>query len=71
MMLCVCVEDAYVHCLYYFHTEQILRAAEVPTGSASSQVVSFSQYPIVGKMECLWLEWIQGCIKYGVPVSYT
>ncbi|XP_059839905.1 tigger transposable element-derived protein 1-like [Hypanus sabinus] len=52
----------------YTQRERILKAADV--GSASSKVVSFSRHPVMDKMESLLLEWIDGCRKCGVPLSY-
>lgn len=47
----------------HMQRERILRAAGVTLVAA--------WHPVMDKMQSLLLEWIGGCIKCGVPLSYT
>lgn len=50
---------------------RILKAAEITADSASRKVFCFSGHPVMDKMESLLLEWISGCAKCGVYLSYS
>ena len=54
----------------YTQRERILKAAEVTTGSASRRGVSLNWHPVMDKLESLLLEWIDGCTKHSVALSY-
>lgn len=58
-----------IHAIY-MQRERILKALEVTVVSASSKVVSFSQLPVMYKVESLLLQWIDGLMKCGVYLSY-